>query len=83
MKNPSTRIDLRLNDERQKQVKKNCAYLKSVLNWLVMKASLFKDTKHALEEHLSSCPINATYMSKTSQNDLLECMSVYSITNYC
>lgn len=28
-------------------------------------------------EHLHSCPKNATYISKTSQNDLLECMGQY------
>ena len=34
MKNPSTRIDFKLNDERNMQVKKNCAYLRSIIKCL-------------------------------------------------
>nr|XP_054760699.1 52 kDa repressor of the inhibitor of the protein kinase-like [Lytechinus pictus] len=39
--------------------------------------NLISRTDHDLQEHLQTCLKNATYISKTTQNDLLQCMMDY------
>lgn len=103
---PSTRIDLSMNSQTAQRVKKNRAFLKSVIKCIELCGRQGialrghrddstadqlsnKGNFHALlrlrvdagdqdlQTHLETCNRNSTYVSKTSQNDLLDCIRVY------